>query len=174
MAPSDSPNSTNFFSLMSHAKSMSFVPNHTFPCWSHTMSVTSVNSVVVKNSSRISLRGDVSLNQNGNDALVVVDGVPMSSPMTNPGVAYGAGSNSELSVDYGNGFSDINPDDIESIQVLKGASATALYGTRAANGVIMVTTKSGAGAPKGIGVSYSGNFSIDDDLKYKFYGTQSG
>ena len=48
------------------------------------------------NSSRISLRGDVSLNQNGNDALVVVDGVPMSSPMTNPGVAYGAGSNSEL------------------------------------------------------------------------------
>ena len=53
------------------------------------------------NSSRISLRGDVSLNQNGNDALVVVDGVPMSSPMTNPGVAYGAGSNSELSVDYG-------------------------------------------------------------------------
>ena len=81
----------------------------------------------------------------------------MSSPMTNPGVAYGAGSNSELSVDYGNGFSDINPDDIESIQVLKGASATALYGTRAANGVIMVTTKSGAGAPKGIGVSYSGN-----------------
>ena len=58
------------------------------------------------NSSRISLRGDVSLNQNGNDALVVVDGVPMSSPMTNPGVAYGAGSNSELSVDYGNGFSD--------------------------------------------------------------------
>ncbi|GLL53420.1 hypothetical protein KUBF_10820 [Bacteroides finegoldii] len=49
---------------------------------------------------------------------MVVDGVPMSSPMTNPGVAYGAGSNSELSVDYGNGFSDINPDDIESIQVL--------------------------------------------------------
>lgn len=100
------------------------------------------------NSSRISLRGDVSLNQNGNNALVVVDGVPMSSPMTNPGVAYGAGSNSELSVDYGNGFSDINPDDIESIQVLKGASATALYGTRAANGVIMVTTKSGGNGTK--------------------------
>ena len=126
------------------------------------------------NSSRISLRGDVSLNQNGNDALVVVDGVPMSSPMTNPGVAYGAGSNSELSVDYGNGFSDINPDDIESIQVLKGASATALYGTRAANGVIMVTTKSGAGAPKGIGVSYSGNFSIDDVMRWPDYQYEFG
>lgn len=99
-------------------------------------------------SSRISLRGDVSLNQNDNNALVVVDGVPMSSPMTNPGVAYGAGSSSELSVDYGNGFSDINPEDIESVQVLKGASATALYGTRAANGVIMVTTKTGSKAKK--------------------------
>ena len=98
----------------------------------------------------------------------------MSSPMTNPGVAYGAGSNSELSVDYGNGFSDINPDDIESIQVLKGASATALYGTRAANGVIMVTTKSGAGAPKGIGVSYSGNFSIDDVMRWPDYQYEFG
>ena len=126
------------------------------------------------NSSRISLRGDVSLNQNGNDALVVVDGVPMSIPMTNPGGGYGAGSNSELSVDYGNGFSDINPDDIESIQVLKGASATALYGTRAANGVIMVTTKSGAGAPKGIGVSYSGNFSIDDVMRWPDYQYEFG
>ena len=94
--------------------------------------------------------------------------------MTNPGVAYGAGSNSELSVDYGNGFSDINPDDIESIQVLKGASATALYGTRAANGVIMVTTKSGTGAPKGIGVSYSGNFSIDDVMRWPDYQYEFG
>ena len=49
--------------------------------------------------------------------------------MTNPGMAYGAGDAAELSVDYGNGFSDLNPEDIESIQVLKGASATALYGS---------------------------------------------
>ena len=69
-------------------------------------------------STRISLRGDVSLNPNGNNALIVVDGVPMSSPMNNPGTSYGAGDNSENSVDYGNGFSDLNPDDIESIQVL--------------------------------------------------------
>lgn len=124
-------------------------------------------------SSRISLRGDVSLNQNGNNALIVLDGVPMSSPMTNPGTAYGAGGNSELSVDYGNGFSDINPEDIESIQVLKGASATALYGTRAANGVIMVTTKSGNGEKKGIGISYNATMSMDDvmhwpDYQYEF------
>lgn len=125
-------------------------------------------------SSRISLRGDVSLNQNGNDALIVLDGVPMSSPMTNPGTAYGAGGNSELSVDYGNGFSDINPDDIESIQVLKGASATALYGTRAANGVIMVTTKSGNRGKKGIGVSYSTNISMDDVMQWPDYQYEFG
>jgi TonB-dependent SusC/RagA subfamily outer membrane receptor len=90
-------------------------------------------------STRVSLRGDVSLNINGNSALIVVDGVPMSNTITNPGMAYGAGAAAELSIDYGNGFADINPNDIANIQVLKGASATALYGSRAANGVIMVS-----------------------------------
>lgn len=112
-------------------------------------------------STKISLRGDVSMNMDGNGALVVVDGVPLSSPMNNPGGSYGAGGNSEGSVDYGNGFSDLNPDDIESIQVLKGASASALYGSRAANGVIMVTTKTGRGGKKGIGVTYSFNQTWD-------------
>ena len=84
--------------------------------------------------SRINLRGDVSLNPNGNNALIVVDGVPLSNTITNSGSAYGAGANSELPVDFGTGFSDLNVDDIESIQVLKGTSATALYGSRAANG----------------------------------------
>ena len=112
-------------------------------------------------STKINLRGDVSMNMNGNGALVVVDGVPLSSPMNNPGGSYGAGSNAEGSVDYGNGFSDLNPDDIESIQVLKGASASALYGSRAANGVIMVTTKSGRQSKKGIGVTYSFNTTWD-------------
>ena len=54
-------------------------------------------------STKINLRGDVSMNMNGNGALVVVDGVPLSSPMNNPGGSYGACSNSEGSVDYGNG-----------------------------------------------------------------------
>lgn len=125
-------------------------------------------------STRISLRGDVSLNQNGNNALIVVDGVPMSSPMTNPGTAYGAGSASELSIDYGNGFADINPDDIESVQVLKGASATALYGTRAANGVVMVTTKSGSGTQKGIGVTFNSNLSVDDVMRWPDYQYEFG
>jgi len=125
-------------------------------------------------STRISLRGDVSLNQDGNNALIVVDGVPMSSPMTNPGVAYGAGTSSEQSVDYGNGFSDINPEDIENIQVLKGASATALYGTRAANGVIMVTTKSGSNAQKGIGVTFNSNFSMDGVMRWPDYQYEFG
>ena len=124
-------------------------------------------------STRISLRGDVSLNVNGNNALIIVDGVPMSSEITNPGSAYGAGAASELSIDYGNGFADINPSDIADIQVLKGPSATALYGSRAANGVILITTKTGANAKKGIGVSYSMNLNIDDvmrwpDFQYEF------
>lgn len=120
-------------------------------------------------STKISLRGDVSLNQNGNGALIVVDGVPMSSPMSNPGGSYGAGGNSEGSVDYGNGFSDINPDDIESIQVLKGASASALYGSRAANGVVMVTTKTGRKDKKGIGVSYSFNNTWENAAHFPDY-----
>ena len=106
---------------------------------------------------KISLRGDVSLNMGGNAALIVVDGVPLTSPMNNTGQSYGAGEAPEGSLDFGNGFSDLNPDDIESIQVLKGASAAALYGSRAANGVIMITTKSGKDAAKGWGVSYDFN-----------------
>ncbi len=125
-------------------------------------------------SSRITLRGDVSLNMDGNNALIVVDGVPMSSQMTGTGSAYGAGSASDLPVDFGNGFADINPDDIESIQVLKGASATALYGSRAATGVIMITTKSGSRNRKGIGVTINSNTSMDDVLKWPDYQYEFG
>jgi TonB-linked SusC/RagA family outer membrane protein len=125
-------------------------------------------------STRISLRGDVSLNLNGNNALVVLDGVPMSSPQSNPGKAYGAGTAAELSVDYGNGFADINPNDIENIQVLKGASATALYGTRAANGVIMVTTKSGANNKKGLGVTFSSSFNVEQAMRFPDYQYEFG
>ena len=127
------------------------------------------------NSGKISVRGDVSLNMNGNSALIVVDGVPLSSPNTNPGFASGAGSTAELSVDYGNGFSDLNPENIESVQVLKGASATALYGARAANGVIMITTKSGADRKeKGIGVSFSSNASFDRVMQWPDYQYEFG
>lgn len=58
------------------------------------------------------------------------------------------GGGGDVPVDYGNGIADINPDDIASIQVLKGATAAALYGSRAANGVMLVTTKSGVNKKK--------------------------
>jgi TonB-dependent SusC/RagA subfamily outer membrane receptor len=69
--------------------------------------------------------------------------------------------------DYGDGISNINPDDIESMTVLKGQSASALYGTRAANGVILITTKSGK-KNSGFGVEYNSNYQAD-----KFTTTQT-
>ncbi|WP_236025584.1 SusC/RagA family TonB-linked outer membrane protein [Algoriphagus oliviformis] len=120
------------------------------------------------NSSQISLRGDNSLNPNGNFALIVVDGVPMNSSLTSSGVsnAYGAGSGNDVPVDFGNGIADLNPDDIENITVLKGASATALYGSRAANGALIITTKSGAKKTKGLGVTLNSNVSFQNVLRW--------
>ncbi|AKD03290.1 SusC/RagA family TonB-linked outer membrane protein [Pontibacter korlensis] len=120
------------------------------------------------NSTRISLRGDNSLNPDGNNALIVLDGVPMSSEMTSSGVssAYGAGSGNDVPIDFGNGIADINPDDIESITVLKGPSAAALYGSRAANGALIITTKSGNRQQKGLGVTVNTNISFNDVLRW--------
>ncbi|MCC9138770.1 SusC/RagA family TonB-linked outer membrane protein [Pontibacter silvestris] len=120
------------------------------------------------NSTRISLRGDNSLDPNKNNALIVLDGVPMSSDITGSGAgsAYGAGSGNDIPIDFGNGIADINPDDIESITVLKGPSAAALYGSRAANGALIITTKSGARKNKGIGVTVNTNISFNDVLKW--------
>lgn len=100
-------------------------------------------------SSRVIIRGNTSL-QGNNQPLYVIDGIPMDN--TNFGQAGMWGG-----VDQGDGMSSINPDDIESISVLKGASAAALYGARAANGVINITTKRGE-ARKGIGVEFNSNF----------------
>lgn len=120
------------------------------------------------NSVRISLRGDASLNPEGNNALIVLDGVPMNSNLSSSGVsnAYQAGSGNDVPVDFGNGISDINPDDIESITVLKGPSATALYGSRAANGALLITTKSGSKKSKGLGITFNSNTSINDVLRW--------
>ncbi|ALJ01488.1 SusC/RagA family TonB-linked outer membrane protein [Rufibacter tibetensis] len=128
------------------------------------------------NSTRISLRGDNSLNPGGNNALIVLDGVPMSSEMTSSGVdnAYGAGSGNDIPVDFGNGIADINPNDIESITVLKGPSAAALYGSRAANGALIITTKSGARRDKGIGVTVNTNISFNNVLKWPDYQYEYG
>ncbi|CAN5875975.1 SusC/RagA family TonB-linked outer membrane protein [soil metagenome] len=123
------------------------------------------------NSVRVSLRGDNSLNPNGNNALIVLDGVPLNSGMASSGVnnAYGAGAGNDVPIDFGNGISDLNPDDIASVTVLKGASATALYGSRAANGALIITTKSGARRDRGIGVTVNSNVSMNDVLRWPDY-----
>lgn len=125
---------------------------------------------------RVSLRGDASMNPDGNNALIVLDGVPMNGGGTTAGVnnAYGAGSGSDVPVDFGNGISDINPDDIESITVLKGPGATALYGSRAANGALLITTKSGNRKEKGIGVSFNSNISVNSVLRWPDYQHEYG
>lgn len=100
-------------------------------------------------SSNIIIRGYTSLTGN-NQPLFVVDGVPISNENTNSSSqARGGGG-----YDYGNSAMDVNPDDIASINVLKGAAASALYGSRAANGVIIITTKSGR-KNESIGVTIS-------------------
>ncbi len=98
-------------------------------------------------SANIVIRGNASLLGN-NQALFVVDGIPVDNSNTNTQDQM-AGNGG---FDYGNAAMDINPDDIESISVLKGAAASALYGSRAANGVVLVTTKKGV-RNKGIGVT---------------------
>lgn len=103
-------------------------------------------------SSDVIIRGRTSLTRN-NQALFVIDGTPISNAITNSSSQQqGRGG-----YDFGNAASDINPEDIESINVLKGAAATALYGARAANGVVLITTKKGT-KNKGIGVSVSSGF----------------
>ncbi len=109
-------------------------------------------------STRIVIRGNNSLGGN-NQPLIVVDGVPMDNYQTaNNQGEYG-------SFDGGNGITDINPDDIETVSVLKGPAAAALYGTRGGNGVILVTTKKGA-ARKGLGVKFNTNYVTDNPLLY--------
>lgn len=102
-------------------------------------------------SARINLRGITSFN--GGSPLFVIDGVPMDN--TNRGTAGQYGG-----ADKGDGIGSINPDDIENMTVLKGATAAALYGTRAANGVILITTKSGKKGGK-LSVEYNTNLQFD-------------
>lgn len=101
------------------------------------------------------IRGASSLNSD-NQPLFVIDGVPVANKMNN-----GFGG-----ADMGNPISDINPNDIANVSVLKGASAAALYGSRAGNGVVLITTKSGAAGKKGIGVSLNTAVVLDMPLQY--------
>ncbi|MCX6226826.1 MAG: TonB-dependent receptor plug domain-containing protein [Bacteroidia bacterium] len=105
------------------------------------------------------IRGAKSLS-NDNQPLFVIDGVPIMNTLNNV-----SGFGSDNRVDYGNAISDLNPDDIESVTVLKGPSAAALYGTRAGNGVVLVTTKSGL-KNKGVQVTVSTNTVFDKPTKF--------
>ena len=116
----------------------------------------------------ITIRGQSSLT-GYNQPLYVVDGIPIASGIRNPKQPLGDGV-----VDYGNTVSDINPDDIASISVLKGASASALYGSRAINGVILITTKSGSGAKKGLGVTVNSSAMFDQPWLFPKFQNEFG
>ena len=100
-------------------------------------------------SNKVIIRGFASLSGN-NQPLYVIDGVPMDNSVVR--------SADELNhqYDFGNGTNAVNPDDVEDMTILKGAAATALYGSRAANGVIMITTKKGKKRERGMGITYNG------------------
>lgn len=109
-------------------------------------------------SARVTIRGERSVDLNKNQPLYVIDGVPISNSIV------GGSGRGNLEVDFGNGAGFINPDDVESINVLKGPAASALYGSRAANGVIVIKTKSGKSS-KGIGVEVNSNLTFENALK---------
>ena len=122
----------------------------------------------VGGSTNVVIRGNKSLTGN-NQALFVVDGVPIDNSNKNSSnQVTGRGG-----YDYGNAASDINPDDIESMTVLKGAAATALYGSRASNGVIMIQTKK---AKKGLGLSINAGLTVGtiDKTTFPTYQNQYG
>ena len=109
-------------------------------------------------STRVTIRGESSLNINANQPLFVVDGVPISNNIV------GSSGRGNQETDYGNAAGEINPDDVASMTVLKGPAAAALYGSRAANGAILITTKSGKGK-KGLGVTINSNTTFDEILR---------
>jgi TonB-linked SusC/RagA family outer membrane protein len=116
--------------------------------------VVSPGSFGPGSSTRVILRGSNSLTGN-NQPLYVIDGIPMND------AGFGSSNSNNASefsrADYGNGIGDINPDDIESISVLKGPNAAALYGSRASNGVILITTKKGT-QNRGLGVTVTSSY----------------
>lgn len=106
-------------------------------------------------SSKVIIRGNNSLIANS-QPLYVIDGVPIDNQTIN-------GASSTGGTDYGDGISNINPDDIETISVLKGPNAAALYGQRGSNGVILITTKTGR-TGKGMNVQFNSDFSVGSAL----------
>ena len=123
----------------------------------------------VGGSSQIRLRGQAAFTGANNAPLIVINGLPMDQ-----GARSADGSTQR---DLGDNMSNVNPDDIESMTVLKGATAAAIYGSRAANGAIIITTKSGQ-KNQGIGVEYSTSYTMQKPLDFfnfqKVYGEGIG
>ncbi len=119
-------------------------------------------------STRVVLRGETSLTQ-GNNALIVVDGVPVNNSAAGGGGGTGKGGDRDNYVDFGNRGNDINPDDVESVTVLKGPAATTLYGSRGGSGVILITTKKGKKAEKA-NISVTSSYSVEE--AYLLYQSQ--
>ncbi|KPM48263.1 SusC/RagA family TonB-linked outer membrane protein [Jiulongibacter sediminis] len=129
-------------------------------------------------SSKIRIRGQSSISGQ-NSPLIVINGVPIDN--TNFGTNQNnQGSDNSIGVrgggvfsDGGDGLSSVNPDDIESMTILKGATAAALYGSRAKDGVIMITTKT-KGEGKGIGVTFNTNYTNEQPLDFTDYQYEYG
>ena len=117
-------------------------------------------------SNRIRLRGQSAFNGQTNSPLIVINGLPMDQGARN---AEGGGT----PTDQGDNLSQVNPDDIESMTVLKGATAAALYGSRASNGAIIITTKSGAKNSK-VGVEFTSSFAAAEAIDFTNYQTEYG
>lgn len=107
----------------------------------------------IAGSKKVNLRGISSISPTGSTSpLWIVDGVPVNSS------SFGSNNDAGGGIDYGDGLSAINPDNVESISVLKGNAAAALYGSRASNGVIIVTTKGGKSAKQGYKIDFNSSF----------------
>ena len=115
--------------------------------------------------SKIRIRGQSAIT-GGGAPLIVINGVPIDNSNFNNNTVSVTGGG--VFADGGDGLSSINPDDIESMTVLKGAPAAALYGSRANNGVIMITTKT-KGKSRGIGVGFNSNYTFETPLDYTDY-----
>ena len=126
-------------------------------------------STGVGSTSKITIRGESSFTNN--NPLFVVDGIPVNNN-TLVNITNDAAEGFQ-EVDFGNGAMDINPDDIESVSVLKGPSAAALYGTRASNGVILIKTKTGADK-KGIGVSFNSTLTAETPFQLPVFQNSYG
>ncbi|MBB6273207.1 TonB-linked SusC/RagA family outer membrane protein [Pedobacter cryoconitis] len=120
-------------------------------------------------STNIVIRGSKSITGN-NQALFIIDGVPVSNASSNTADQ----TSGRAGYDYGNAASDINPDDVASMTVLKGAAATALYGSRAANGVVIITTKKGSKNGTNITVNSGVTFGKIDKSTFPKYQKEYG